>query len=30
VTHSVNRALDLFDLQVNNIPRWGEGELRFN
>ena len=30
VTHSVNRALDLFDLQVNNIPRWGEGELCFN
>ena len=30
VTHSVNRALDLFDLQVNNIPRWGEGELRIN
>lgn len=29
ITHSVNRALDLFDLEVNNIPRWGEGELLY-
>ena len=29
ITHSVNRALDLFDLEVNNIPRWGEGALHY-
>ncbi|MGK1995056.1 UbiX family flavin prenyltransferase, partial [Klebsiella pneumoniae] len=29
ITHSVNRALDLFGLEVNNIPRWGEGELHY-
>ena len=28
ITHSVNRALDLFDIDVDNIPRWGEGSLR--
>lgn len=28
ITHSVNRALDLFDINVDNIPRWGEGTLR--
>lgn len=27
ITHSVARALDLFDLDVKNIPRWGEGNL---
>lgn len=24
ITHSVSRALDLFDLNVPNLPRWGE------
>lgn len=28
ITHSVSRALDLFDIDVENIPRWGEGSLR--
>ncbi len=27
ITHSVSRALDLFDIDVKNIPRWGEGNL---
>ncbi|POP46260.1 aromatic acid decarboxylase [Superficieibacter electus] len=27
ITHSVSRALDLFDLEINTIPRWGEGKL---
>lgn len=27
ITHSVSRALDLFDINVKNIPRWGEGDL---
>ncbi|KEA50286.1 MULTISPECIES: UbiX family flavin prenyltransferase [Mangrovibacter] len=27
ITHSVARALDLFDLDVKNIPRWGEGDM---
>jgi 4-hydroxy-3-polyprenylbenzoate decarboxylase len=30
ITHSVARALDLFDLDVKNIPRWGEGNLHHN
>lgn len=24
ITHSVGRALDLFDLEVKSLPRWGE------
>ena len=28
ITHSVSRALDLFDIDVENIPRWGDGSLR--
>lgn len=27
VTHSVSRALDLFDFDINDLPRWGEGSL---
>lgn len=27
ITHSVTRALDLFDLNVRPIPRWGEAGL---
>lgn len=27
ITHSVSRALDLFDIDVKNTPRWGEGHL---
>ncbi|ATA25182.1 aromatic acid decarboxylase [Brenneria goodwinii] len=27
VSHSVIRALDLFGLEVDNMPRWGEGKL---
>ncbi|WP_458047259.1 UbiX family flavin prenyltransferase [Phytobacter sp. AG2a] len=27
ITHSVSRALDLFDIDVKNTPRWGEGDL---
>ena len=30
VTHSVNRALDLFDLNIKDLPRWGEGLLNYN
>ncbi|MEY8712431.1 aromatic acid decarboxylase [Mangrovibacter phragmitis] len=30
ITHSVARVLDLFDLDVKNIPRWGEGNLHHN
>jgi len=29
ITHSVSRALDLFDIDVKNIPRWGEGKLLY-
>lgn len=24
VTHTIGRTLDLFDIEVNNFPRWGE------
>nr|WP_318383924.1 UbiX family flavin prenyltransferase [uncultured Enterobacter sp.] len=27
ITHSVSRALDLFGIDVKNLPRWGEGDL---
>lgn len=27
VTHSVSRALDLFDFDIKDLPRWGEGSL---
>ncbi len=27
ITHSVGRALDLFDLEVKSLPRWGETAL---
>ncbi|WP_342323676.1 UbiX family flavin prenyltransferase [Kosakonia sp. BYX6] len=27
ITHSVSRALDLFGIDVKNLPRWGEGNL---
>lgn len=27
VTHSVSRALELFDFDINDLPRWGEGSL---
>jgi 4-hydroxy-3-polyprenylbenzoate decarboxylase len=27
ITHSVGRALDLFDLEVKSLPRWGEPVL---
>lgn len=27
ITHSVSRALDLFDIDVKHTPRWGEGDL---
>ncbi|WP_420703951.1 UbiX family flavin prenyltransferase [Escherichia albertii] len=30
VPHSVNRALDLFDLNIKDLPRWGEGLLNYN
>lgn len=30
VTHSVSRALDLFDLNIKDLPRWGEGLLNYN
>lgn len=30
VAHSVNRALDLFDLNIKDLPRWGEGLLNYN
>lgn len=30
VTHSVNRALDLFNLNIKDLPRWGEGLLNYN
>ncbi|EPB8432894.1 UbiX family flavin prenyltransferase [Escherichia coli] len=30
VTHSVNRALDLFDLNIKDLPRWGEDLLNYN
>ncbi|ENF7816408.1 UbiX family flavin prenyltransferase [Enterobacter soli] len=29
INHSVSRALDLFGLDVKNIPRWGEGNLLY-
>ncbi|MBV8873369.1 MAG: UbiX family flavin prenyltransferase [Metakosakonia sp.] len=29
ITHSVSRALDLFDINVKDIPRWGEGNLLY-
>lgn len=29
ITHSVSRALDLFDIDVKNILRWGEGKLLY-
>lgn len=29
MNHSVSRALDLFGLDVKNIPRWGEGNLLY-
>lgn len=29
ITHSVSRALDLFDIDVKNTPRWGEGHLLY-
>lgn len=29
ITHSVSRALDLFDIDVKNIPRWGEGKMLY-
>ncbi|MGR5942398.1 UbiX family flavin prenyltransferase [Enterobacter sp. C4G1] len=29
IQHSVSRALDLFGLDVKNIPRWGEGNLLY-
>lgn len=29
IHHSVSRALDLFGLDVKNIPRWGEGNLLY-
>lgn len=30
ITHSVSRALDLFGIDVKNLPRWGEGNLAHN
>lgn len=30
VTHSVSRALDLFGLNIKDLPRWGEGLLNYN
>jgi 4-hydroxy-3-polyprenylbenzoate decarboxylase len=30
ITHSVSRALDLFGIDVKNLPRWGEGHLTHN
>ncbi len=30
ITHSVSRALDLFNLETNTIPRWGEGKLNYD
>jgi len=30
ITHSVSRALDLFGIDVKNLPRWGEGHLAHN
>lgn len=30
ITHSVSRALDLFNLEINTIPRWGEGKLNYD
>nr|WP_309467098.1 UbiX family flavin prenyltransferase [Escherichia coli] len=30
VTHSVSRALDLFDLNIKDLPRWGEDLLNYN
>ena len=30
VTLSVSRALDLFDLNIKDLPRWGEGLLNYN
>ena len=30
ITHSVSRALDLFNLEINKIPRWGEGKLNYD
>lgn len=29
IHHSVSRALDLFGLDVKNLPRWGEGNLLY-
>ncbi|HDR2893763.1 TPA: UbiX family flavin prenyltransferase [Enterobacter asburiae] len=29
IRHSVSRALDLFGLDVKNLPRWGEGNLLY-
>ncbi|MDX6910450.1 UbiX family flavin prenyltransferase [Hafnia paralvei] len=28
ISHSVARALDLFGIELNKIPRWGEGKLQ--